>query len=93
MVAEYENGRCIGEDKVGTTLLVLSGKSSQDLHLLASTATSLSIEDGELSVSLAPDASGGFDVGAYMGALSARRFGTKMLWSPQISSTQDLVYQ
>ncbi|KQJ93497.1 biotin--protein ligase 2 [Brachypodium distachyon] len=82
----------------GTTLLVFSGKSAQDQRLLASAATSLSLEDGaELSVSLASDAGGGdgegFDAAAYMGALRALRFGRWMLWSPRMASTHDLVAQ
>jgi len=78
------------------TLLVLYGKSSQDQELLASAATSLSLEDGKLSISLAPDVSGddvGFDVPAYMSALHARRFGIWMIWSPRIASTHDFVAQ
>uniref|UniRef100_A0ACD5V768 Uncharacterized protein n=1 Tax=Avena sativa TaxID=4498 RepID=A0ACD5V768_AVESA len=81
-----------------TTRLVLSGKSPQDQQILASAAGELSLEEeggGELAVSLAPDGGGaeGFDAGAYMGALLARRFGRWMLWSPRMASTHDLVTQ
>ncbi|CAM0946677.1 unnamed protein product [Alopecurus aequalis] len=81
-----------------TTRLVLSGKSPQDQQLLASASGELSLEEdggGELSFSLAPGGGGneGFDAGAYMGALQARRFGRWMLWSPRMASTHDLVTQ
>ncbi|XP_062224007.1 biotin--protein ligase 2-like [Phragmites australis] len=79
--------------------LVVSGKSPQDQELLASAAGSVALGDGdaggELTVELASDApvAGGFDAGAYMGALRARRFGRWLLWSPRLASTQDLVVQ
>jgi biotin--protein ligase len=81
-----------------TTRLVLSGKYPEDQELLASVAGVLSLEEeggGELAVSLALDGGGGegFDAGAYMGALVARRFGRWMLWSPRMASTHDLVTQ
>ncbi|KAK1615222.1 hypothetical protein QYE76_020739 [Lolium multiflorum] len=81
-----------------TTRLLLSGKSPQDQQLLASAASELSLEDlggGELAVSLAPGGGGveGFDAGAYMDALQARRFGRWLLWSPRMASTHDLVTQ
>lgn len=81
------------------TLLVLSGKSPQDQQLLASAAGSLDVGEGEvgggeITVSLASDApADGFDAGAYMAALRARRFGRWMLWSPKLASTHDLVAQ
>uniref|UniRef100_A0A0A9D9F7 BPL/LPL catalytic domain-containing protein n=1 Tax=Arundo donax TaxID=35708 RepID=A0A0A9D9F7_ARUDO len=79
--------------------LVVSGKSPEDHELLASAAGSVALGEGDaaekLAVTLAPDAAaaGCFDAGAYMGALRARRFGRWMLWSPRLSSTQDLVAQ
>ncbi|XP_003566181.1 biotin--protein ligase 2 [Brachypodium distachyon] len=82
------------------TLLVLSAKSPEDQQLLASSAGSISLDEGEsggggVTVSLAPAAGvdAGFDAGAYMGALRARRFGRWMLWSPRMGSTHDLVSQ
>ena len=79
----------------GTTLLALFGKSPQDQQLLSSASGELYLEEGELSFSLAPDGGGGegegFDAGAYMDALRARRFGRWMLWSPRMASTHDLV--
>ena len=87
---------CLGVQAMATTLIVLYGKSAQEENRLASAATSLSLEDGQLSVSLAPDVGQddeGFDAGAYMGALHTRRFGMWMLWSPHITSTHDFVAQ
>jgi biotin---protein ligase len=78
-----------------TLVVVAAGKSAEDQQILASAARSLSLGDGEgggeITVSLASD--GGFDVGAYMDVLRARRFGRWMLWSPRLPSTQDLMAQ
>ncbi|KAL6629894.1 hypothetical protein ACP70R_029659 [Stipagrostis hirtigluma subsp. patula] len=82
--------------------LVVFGKSPQDQELLASAASSLVLGEGvateELTVVLASDGrvagmDAGFDAGAYMDALRARRFGRWMLWSPRLASTQDIVAQ
>ncbi|TVU12062.1 hypothetical protein EJB05_45686 [Eragrostis curvula] len=82
--------------------LVVSGKFPEDQELLASAASSLSFGEeeggGEITVVLSSDApvagkNGGFDAGAYMEELRARRFGRWMLWSPRLASTQDLVVQ
>ncbi|PAN04184.1 hypothetical protein PAHAL_1G048200 [Panicum hallii] len=78
------------------TTLVAYGKSPQDQELLASAAGSVAPGEGgsagEFAVALSY-AGAGFDAGAYMGALRARRFGRWMLWSPRIGSTQDLIAQ
>jgi len=78
------------------TTLVAYGKSPQDQELLASAAGSLALGEGEsageVAVALAHEGAG-FDAGAYMGALRARRFGRWMLWSPRVGSTQDLIAQ
>ncbi|KAL6888722.1 hypothetical protein ACP4OV_009748 [Aristida adscensionis] len=80
--------------------LVVAGKSPQDQELLAAAASSLVLGDGEAAgeatVALASDGAAartgaGFDAGAYMDALRARRFGRWMLWSPRLASTQDVV--
>uniref|UniRef100_A0A0E0JVZ5 BPL/LPL catalytic domain-containing protein n=1 Tax=Oryza punctata TaxID=4537 RepID=A0A0E0JVZ5_ORYPU len=83
----------------GGITLVVSGKSTEDQHLLA-TATgggslALGEEDSveEITVSLDSGAGAGFDAGAYMAALRASRFGRWMLWSPRLASTHDLVTQ
>ncbi|RCV05344.1 hypothetical protein SETIT_1G076200v2 [Setaria italica] len=78
------------------TTLVAYGRSPQDQELLASAAGSVALGEGvsagEFAVALSYEGAG-FDAGAYMGALRARRFGRWMLWSPRIGSTQDLIAQ
>ncbi|OEL34927.1 Biotin--protein ligase 1, chloroplastic [Dichanthelium oligosanthes] len=78
------------------TTLVAYGRSPEDQEFLASTAGSVALGEGEsageFAVALSYEGAG-FDAGAYMGALRARRFGRWMLWSPRIGSTQDLISQ
>jgi biotin--protein ligase len=78
------------------TTLVAYGWSPQDQELLVSAAGSIALGEGgsagEFAVAMSCEGVG-FDAGAYMGALRARRFGRWVLWSPRIGSTQDLIAQ
>uniref|UniRef100_A0A0D9YMS0 BPL/LPL catalytic domain-containing protein n=1 Tax=Oryza glumipatula TaxID=40148 RepID=A0A0D9YMS0_9ORYZ len=83
----------------GGITLVVSGKSTEDQHLLAAAGGALvlgegdSVEDITVSLDSGAGAGAGFDAGAYMAALRASRFGRWMLWSPRLASTHDLVTQ
>jgi biotin--protein ligase len=85
----------------GGITLVVSGKSTEDQHLLAAAGGALVLGEGDsvedITVSLdsgaGAGAGAGFDAGAYMAALRASRFGRWMLWSPRLASTHDLVTQ
>ncbi|KAJ4810293.1 Holocarboxylase synthetase 1 [Rhynchospora pubera] len=89
---------------MGSTLLVLFAKSTEELKLAQSLklkfentndALKMSEEEKEVKVQLGsdvgPDCQVNFGVGLYMDSLAATRFGRLLLWSPRLSSTHDLV--
>jgi biotin---protein ligase len=88
---------------MGSTLLVLSAKSheelkaAQSLKLKFETSDTLNLSEEEKEVKVLMDSDLGaadqltFGVGSYMGSLVASRFGRLLLWSPRLSSTHDLV--
>ncbi|KAI3912222.1 hypothetical protein MKW98_012033 [Papaver atlanticum] len=87
------------------SILVLGGKSSQENEFAKSLKDNfknltLPIEDSGVSVFLYDsDAEKKtyeveeetFKIGTYMNSLSANRFGQFLIWSPRLSSTQDLI--
>ncbi|KAF6160854.1 hypothetical protein GIB67_002797 [Kingdonia uniflora] len=79
------------------SVLILSGKSSletQHAQLIKKNGT-LKLPEDDTGVSVFARSSEGsletFDVGLYMSLVSTEKFGRFLMWSPRLSSTQDLV--